>query len=515
MADEDSSTPEQQEPKVRRKRAGNDAVVLPRPPAYKPKPDVFFKYWASLFPKFEERVTATIYRNWPVLDRVRNGKTKYIDKVSRAMGRDDLLHNYGSGDYTIYLNDAGNAGKTLCQANLVDRFALRDPDHPPLVPIEDVVMDDPANGSFLENLRARGMLPADPKENEDVAANDAVKTMADTIGSLTTKVIEGKQNNSGTEAQATKVAFEMIKETSSMANRMLENATAKATEIAGKSNDGHAVIEQVIGLVERLQPKQAPDSGLAAILPFIQMTLEKGEHANAQILAMQADRLKFTEELIVNLKGAKPRSILEDLEQLKALRDSFRDMFGPEPAAKAQDDTWAQVLPVIAPALSTALAAGANLFYNYIASKTNTPPIPPPPVPAPPPAIAPQSPPAAAATTPESQPQPQEQDHMLSYIRFVRQIEEPLLTSLRSDATGADFAQWMIREHGRQVFDQLRHATVSTVESLLQLHPPLWSALQQEPRWTHFFAEFLSFDPDAPTVIRRKPQQQQPPHTAA
>ena len=138
----------------------------PSPPKFSMDPDTFFEYWGHADLMLPNRGTVYVYRTWPMIDRQRidPDAKKYIDKMDKApenpaLWRQEILHRYGSGNYKLILNDAGGSTKAVGQTLIAD---LRDPDYPPVInSLDELVMDDPSNQSFLENLRQKGILPGE------------------------------------------------------------------------------------------------------------------------------------------------------------------------------------------------------------------------------------------------------------------------------------------------------------------------------------------------------------------
>ena len=490
MADSAAATTEAKPKRVVR---SSGTPPLPRPPAFKPKSTKFFEYWASLYPKYGDRVTAVIYRLWPVCDRVRNGKTKWLDKYTdRALSRDEVLRTYGSGDYAIYLNDASNGGKTICQGLLVDRDGLRDPEYPPHVEVEDLLQDDPANGSYLAYLKQHHLLPTgDP----DVAQTDAVRALSETVQSLATQAAAG--GNSNVEAKATMAGLEIVQRASQAATEIVKGATERATAVSASSADPLKVVEQVISAAERMRP---PDSGtgLKDLLPIIMQGAESHRQAMQLIIDDQRARLDRMEHAAAQVQPPRQRSIVEELEQLQKVKETLAEVLGVSAADNGpeQEPWWVRTMPMWAPVVQTAFTSLANIAHNVIAAKTGGQPAPPPPA-----EPAPQPEPKQAALPEQSE------DEMLG--RFLTMIE-PHLRDHVEHHDGAAFAEWLIAQYGAQLLKQLQDAGSEQLAQAFGAHAPeLWQWLNAQPAWPQFITDFMTYAP-APkprVVVRRQPQQ--------
>ena len=101
-----------------------------------------------------------IYRVWPVIDKkLEDEKAKtYIDKVAEPIDEAYLLKHWGSGDFSLKFTDENKPrGHTQVCQTLVH---LWDPEIPPVIEdYAELVLEAPANRSFVKGLRARGILP--------------------------------------------------------------------------------------------------------------------------------------------------------------------------------------------------------------------------------------------------------------------------------------------------------------------------------------------------------------------
>jgi len=213
----------------RKEPVKTDLPPIPKPPYFKftstaPKgqrPDDFFGWWVGLDVQYQERLTAYVYRNWPTIQiRVPAKKSAtgfrvscQIDKLlgNQPIGSiEDLIHRYGCGDYTVRLNDQIGERGSIALCIIKGERDLQD--HPPVIHPGTLMLDDPANGSYIEFLRLKGAdLPGLERIEDmrtDTSASDrlaeTVERMADQNIRLAGEAVKaaGKQEKPPEQARS-------------------------------------------------------------------------------------------------------------------------------------------------------------------------------------------------------------------------------------------------------------------------------------------------------------------------
>lgn len=168
-----------------------------------------------------------LYRLWPVIDLNLVGrKTSYIDKLMspEECETDKLTQKWGRGKYKLCMTDSNiKGGARLCEAT----FEI---DHPDFEPASEwnwreLDLGSPANASFVQSLRLRGMLPKDGEEGIMQDTNNAAAVNA--LTQLVRDVLS-REKSSGPDAYAVglqiaeKIADKPAQDPMALALRMVE-----------------------------------------------------------------------------------------------------------------------------------------------------------------------------------------------------------------------------------------------------------------------------------------------------
>lgn len=532
----------------------------PKPPHFKygstypsgQRPDNFFSYLHNLDPRYQDYMVLYVYRHWPVVRRFKPNDPKdkgttQIDKLTVGEAPhtlDDMLHRYGSGDYTILANDQVVLKKTITRCNIT---GLRDEHHPPVVDLDTLVLTDPTNASYLKDLRLRGVhIPGDPEsqsqsEGEDMAA---VTELTRTVENLTDKVVRvseramERQEQSAppqaplpVDADAAQKGMAIVAKGAEMAQGMIKSALDRASELTTKQADPLALLQAAVGFAEKIVPK--PDGTMAEV---IKMFSDREKLLTDHLFQLQAERIASTERQIELLRSqpaaqsqapgsvlnSTPQTMPEMLRQLREVRGELKDILGVGGEEDKGDSGpgWVQHLPLILTGITVVGGMIANVIHNWAVARTGigAPAAPPPPqmdpqtaeqlsasgvqvpgsvpgpvgVPRQSGGPGPQAPPPNVRT--QSQPQSQE-EIMRGYHMLLSQLEHPLLDSLNQGDTGYDFAGKMIEWQGRMVYDALREQGKDVLITIIRTYPPIWNVVVTIPqRFDLYLDEFLSYD---------------------
>lgn len=493
------------------------AIHLPKPPRYSMTPGQLFTYWKKLDKLQPDRVSAYVYRTWPVIDkRWENPKAVlHIRKESAAFPdpeewRSEMLHRYGSGNYKIILTDDA-LSKGIGQTVIPD---LRDPEYPPVIDnLDELVMDDPANQSFLENLRQKGILPGQKEEN-DMAAGEMAAALTGTIDKLTDKLSERQKEPA--PAQPVTSPTDSAKETVAMAREVFQQGIelGKATTAAqaeaqvaaakaGQQNPSQTLgfIREVAELIRGTQPvpgASGPSSEAAGVQKVVDIFMGRITTLESNIMELQNARIAGLEKLITNPSAAavaqaapQKEDFFANLDRLVAAKDKLQTLFGgggEEVEREEKVPFWLQAAQSIFASLPTVATSLLAMSYNMAVAKTGQgEPILPA---APGPDQIPSPPPTPGMG---DQPQPSTTLGGGAYA-MLRQLERPLLTHLNDpNSTGADFADALIKFHGLTAYDAIRELGKDTVMALLNSYPPIATVLAQIPqRADEFIDDFLN-----------------------
>ena len=505
------------------------------------EPIQLFTYWQKMDQANPDRLTAYVYRTWPVIDkRILDPKAYlYIAKEAVAYPepkdwRSEMLHRYGSGNYKIILTDDAMS-KGIGQTLVTD---LRDPEYPPVIEnLDELVMDDPTNQSFLENLRQKGILPGQESDN-DMAAGEMAQALTGTIDKLTTKLTERQREptppappQSATDAaQATvKMAAEVFKQGIDLGKESVTaqaDAKVQAAEAQFRAADPMAsfdTLTRLISVVKDLQPKQEPAPATAAgstaeLTAMVNSFMGREaalqgkimEIMQAQMTSMEARHVAAAQAAAavqVQVSAPQKEDFFANLDRLVAAKDKLQALFGgggggddDGGAREEKTPMWMQLAQAALTGLPTVATSLLAMSYNMAVAKTgNGAPILPAPGPGPGDAPNPDQPSMPGApgapgmAVNPGHPQPQRGEGVYAMLKL---IEEPLLRYLNEPTKGGeDFAAALMDFQGRLAYDRIRGLGKDTIMALLNSYPPIGSVLAQIPqRADEFIDDFLNAD---------------------
>lgn len=477
---------------------------LPKPLRFSMKPDEFFLYWSGVDQSNPDRACAYVYRTWPMINRqvIDPEARKYIDKMDKAFEdpqqwREEMLHRFGSGNYKLILNDSGGTTKSVGQTLISD---LRDSDYPPVISnMEELVMDDPSNQSYIEALRQKGLLPGE----QAMASQEAMGIMAGTIKDLANQAARPKEEKTQAqpqtpEAVATK-SLEMQQQAFSAGLNLAKEATAaqvaaaesKAANQQTDPKQSLGLLKDLIGVIQGLKPELPP----AQASPSGDLT-KLVESFMGREAALQGKILEILQAQITALQTAKnpdaqPASkddLVSSLERLAKVKDTVQDLFG---GGEREDERPEKAPPpwmrLAESALSTLPALGTALLgmsYNLALARGKAPGEP----------IHPGAIPIAEIPAPDQTETPSLNAAGATLgpaiTSMLRTIEGPFLLYLNNpDKTGADFAEWLSFGYGEVRYQAMREMGKDTILALLLSYPPIAGVIKQVPARTDAFLE--------------------------
>ncbi len=501
---------------------------IPEPRQFDLAPEDFFRYWLDIEKIEPGRFVLYMYRVLPVCDvllpltveelkAIRDKKAKapvtYILKLkappveAAADWNRWACETKGAGDYHFKLNDHHpSVKKTIAMCTTKGEGALRDwGTYPPVVEVDQVVLADPLNESYLRWARLAGIkFPGDPgtasaiepEESEEMASivetlqNSNLK-MQDKIVEMASKPAAAAPVDAGSRAQLG--AVETIVDASKQGNKILGDAMRTVLESQAKAADPHEHLRSVIEMAKAIQPPPAappPDN------TAIYMQMMKQNDANFErILKIQSDshqaqsaallaRLESMEKQLTESRQKPETAASTDeavLDKYLRIKKKFRELDeeeGGEPGNEGP--AW----------LAPALSFGEKIMSNVTSSlqalaaiRTNTPQAP-----------APMPDPAAL---PVVNAVPEEDEATKMKKHWAQQMHQPIVSAMRAGSPGYEFAAAVIAEAGPQGYDYLARGGYNGVMDFLRAHPPLFAELMQPPLVSmldKFIAEFLDGD---------------------
>jgi len=530
-------------PKGRAKKGTVPADVMaaepfPKPPRATEKygmltPEQFWGYRKLILGPFQERVTFYVNRAWPVEDHTKNltaeqkaelkknrhkriGPPKYAGQYVDipAVGWEDFIfQRHGQGSYKLYLNDTGVRGNpNLKSRNICKTIVhLRDKEYPAIMDLSLLDLTDPANASFIEDLRQKGIaIPGDvakpgQEEGEDMAA----------VEKLTDALVEQSKLKAPDNSAAVMLS-DLLKQSETRHLKELELAEArhardmeainKRLEAAEKSSQtkGPTTTQEVIEMAKAIRPEPGPpaDNGMVTLLTQMLASADKrlefekqqrleelkmAESRHAREMEALNKRLEAQETRAAELEKARLQQAQTQpgKSAIKDAVDMFRALRGAtdELSSESTSGTGNPWVDLVADNLPRVLDTVGNVVTAM------KPPVAP---------VSSMNNPSGAALPAVQQQQtaqqPQDTSEMGMLAAAARLIKDPLLHALQNQVPGSRFGGWIIVNYGEGYYQTAISEGEAGMLKFLQSAPEVWGAVIQfgAPKVQQFITEFLN-----------------------
>jgi len=525
----------------------------------------FFDFWRKIPPEHTELVEVRIYRRYPICDikKVHPGRNRvdwemFEGPINRAtltysVVRDtgetvdfdvedyEQLFNerYGSGQWRLLLNEKGvsnNLMEAIFDCGDLNTF-------PPKLDYHMVIPDHPKNEGYVSWLQNQNIplpwttKPKDEGEEDDMAANEALKTVADALVrqseknmEMTEKVADARVEAAEALSQqpdqdmvAENASIKLVCDTAQRTNDMMAQMVEKH---AGKQYDPVEMLEATGRIYERMRGPGG-DSSTGGLTDIVKLTIESQKESFAAQMAARDREVDLLKSLVLGKGGdgspitalatraAEPEQPKSFAEQLKELRTMSELMGWTNGGRSKRDDDdgsekpveksiWLVLAENAAPIMTGLTTLGfltANVIYNSRLKPEEK-------------AVSPQEAlqkmqPTAA---PASQQQPQSGSTQAApgplgeWGMFLQQIEQPFLqhfydTPKSNGYTLAYFIQTdgggaAITPTGRQTYMVLKERLgVKGLDLLIKNYQPIWSKVQGTPQqYEKFLKELFTYD---------------------
>lgn len=503
--------------------------LLPRPISFDLTPDQFFKYWALLSGEELDRVKIYPYRMWPVvdvnlplteeeLDLIRRHEKKppprnlgvLKEPIDWKNWQADVCHRFGAGDYNFKLNDTHPAvRRTICQTAIVG--VLRDMDtYPPDVNVQTVVVDDPANVSYVRWCRLKGIrLPGDQPSREETSSMADVRTV-EILGKQNEKLLEhaldnNKKGNSGDAVtEAIKSVTSLMTGASEKSQQMLVDSINKRAQ----SEDPMAFHQRVMSTAKELYGSpEGKDGGTSAVLKSMEMMMTQQKEANASLVTLLLSNQKSLEERLIraeeraqkaqdkvmdlqirgpqppvqvdaNGQPVAPRTMGQQMGELTTMINGLMKLVETVTARAAAGGAEDRMGP-LGRALMVMAENAPNMLYNLAVVRSAGQPNAPQPQP-PPSEEVEEAPPPTGEVTEEQAAQ-----------NLLTSLEQPLVRALAEGVNGAEFGARLMMTHGPAVYELIASQTDDALVTFLQNNRAIFGAMQKMPqRAMAFLQEF-------------------------
>ena len=247
----------------------------------------------------KEMLVFYLYRQWPIINRKQadpNNPKNIAKYIYEGGDLRKLIHReFGSGEYGLKVVDPT---KPKGQQRLAQtEWTFNDPDLPPQLDVDELVLGHPRNRSFEDGLRRQGKL------------KDEVEQVADT-------------------------------------------ATEQLGTIAQRALDE-------LAQTRKNKPESAA-AGDAPLLAIVQMLFQQNQAAQQQQTALLMELMKSRQEADPAPAQAPASSLAEQLALLREVRDAAAD-FGGGAVRSGKQSVWEHVLAALAPSVPQLLAVLGQL----------------------------------------------------------------------------------------------------------------------------------------------------------
>ena len=417
-----------------------------------------------------------LYRRWPRINK--SDQPHYLDCVRHAIDEASLLETYGSGRYTIRLNNARKTIKThVCEVHNLDR--------PPKIDLAELV-------DCEENRRYFELWP--DKKGKEAKANGA--SGGDPVAELTKligKMVErnGQQSPEGEKLTTTLVNWALTQ-------------TAEERK-AERDGDSPSKLTELVKAIKELNPS-APTSGDSPMLQFVLGELKetRAQHAE-EMKEMRKQHADLMNQLI-SLKGeqTKQPSTLEQVKQMGEVISTFASVIPQATPMEPWQQMLVDTVPKATDMVEKLITMNAMNRRMPQAPRPGTPPQ----NPQPQPGVTVASPPVQAnAGTPPAPPNPNpavpapqvpEMDIMTKTLLVA--IGDNAVAALKLGMAGDEFAERLCDNFGPRTYDNfIEQNPKETLLPLFASIPEAWTLLQPfEPVLPRFLDEFYAYADEEP-----------------
>lgn len=393
----------------------------------------FFDY-IKTFPEedWKEQLFMYLHRLGPLIDRTKQGGYKYIQKYMQPVGADDIMREFGSGEYRIYFNRYDPATRRTALLRQF-QFDIDNQSYPPKVPYGEWMDDD-------RNKKWSWAKPALLAQQQNAyAANGVGGNMnADPVQMFKSAVeAVGKLRPETNEKERTDMAKLVIDEIRS--NRDYER----------KSNDPAQMLAIVKLIVDSTKPQPVANG------------------AGDGLMAMMLQQMKASDErfqlLLTKLLDGGQNKAPSTLETLKELKEAVGLFRGNSGGSREAETTGWDVATELGKKALDVLGFGFQ-FYLSRMGMTPTPNAPKP------------GQPVTDIQVVDAQPvplNPEEQANMVKSIseQYGQMFDEitPMLVDHFHNLDGLEFREWFKSEYGMATYRGVRQMTKQTFIDVIEL----------------------------------------------
>lgn len=508
------TVPEPEIPEPDEPEPSTEAAEAPPFPPIQPVTsfEVLSNYWNNILTAAQrQQGTVYVYRLFPKMKLVPgrgrmlvNANCEKFNEEDGPVTRDLIRTRRRMGTYLLRLNQRiVKPSCEICKCEVKIDGDITDANDMPILDVENLDVDDPGNKDYVRLLRSRGILKAVEGEGDDMAASEV-------LGNLAGRAIDvlSERNNQQQPAPV------QVQSTNDGVGKELVGLLREQIQQNRPPEQQGTVGDHVKSLVDLAKSMTPPPMDLG---PYVELQRDNNklvqEMMRKDVERAEAAAARAMQEAEA-YKAAmpKPKSLREELREMRELQQEYKVAISgkdpddedakPEPATTA--GFWGGFIGALPMLLDKGLEIMKQtniMIFNAKLNGTGGPPLNPV-------TGQPGTGPVAPADDDEEQQtlSTEEQariNHMQNMQNVANQltaVAQPMVEHLLRNATGADFAKFVIAQHGAMGINLIRSVPKETIAAMIQQYPPVWNQItqaQKVPQFQKFLDEFMGYSPVA------------------
>ena len=350
------------QPRVGRSRT----TVFPTPPAKKMQWKSGVEYWRKVWddPTCRARLKVYIYRLFPVMEEgghqvaiLSGSPDAEAEGLAKPMTIDDILHRYGSGDYSFYVNDMGvSQNQNVARIFLTGHSEMRQwKDYPPILDLAMVDAEDRANASFLKVAKTSAHYQSDGKETDAMQRKlEELQSRLDHAKDEShERELERMREELNKTRSADSASVDLVTYASKAAIDVMKRETASASP--GQQIDPVAMMGQMMQMIGQVMAHNKGDD-----------RSDELREARAEANQARAEQMAMVTKMLEKLADAssskeppeQPKSLVDQANELKAVNDAVKSIAGRSGGSSEPESPWMSMMPLLLQTVGPLVQAG-------------------------------------------------------------------------------------------------------------------------------------------------------------
>jgi hypothetical protein len=295
-------------------------------------------------PLAKDRVRVYVYRLWPVINRPKG--SRFIDRCPLSFfSTNKLIANFGGGEYRIDVCEKGGSYDKL----FTFKYTVDSTLYPPVLDLNELVLGDDKNKSYVEMLKAKGELvmedgvlkvrQKEPQKSDKQNGSDSIVNLASVIKEMMNFATSLKSNENKGEVEK-------------LVSLLIEQAKLEKERSSGTLSSVAQIISAVAPILTPLLVRQE-DKSLTQLIQVMMEEIKETKRQNTELLSK-----------IIESKADPIKSIKETAELMEMLKN--QDKKEEEPPKTLTDklvEKGLELMPMV-----------ASGIMQYIGNKQQQPP---------------------------------------------------------------------------------------------------------------------------------------------